>query len=198
MRIVRESSLEEYALWYLQREARKPGSASVPADTDARVETMRQHHAGKMRPWFDASTQWRISELDESDLADLVFLESSWTIDEGLVVPDGPNYRLLRRVADNAIALGYLGRETAHKHKEYYDKFVAGTLRLTRADRIAICSAEPNEVAQNPSARYYLLDGVGRCLPYMILVAQDQSVPRLIEAFVAEKGSSSGRDPTTQ
>ncbi len=99
MRGVRKSSLQEYAGWYLQREAKKAGSEFAQADADAQVETMRQHHAGKMRTWFDASTQWQIAELKDTDLAKLVFLECSWTKGEGLVVPGGPNYRLLRCVA---------------------------------------------------------------------------------------------------
>jgi hypothetical protein len=153
---------------------------------------MRQYHAGKMRTWFDASTQWQVAELEDTDLAKLVFLECSWTKSEGLVIPDGPNYRLLRRVAANAMALGYLKRPTAHKHKAYYDQLAAGTLQLSGADRIAICSAEPGEVERNSDARYYLLDGIGRCLPYIILVAQQQPVPRPIEAFVAERGPIRG------
>jgi hypothetical protein len=158
--------LQEYAAWYRQREARKAGFEFAPVDTSVMVETMRQQHAGKMRAWFDASTTWQIAELDDADLAGLVFLECSWTKSEGLVLRDGPNCRLLRRVAASAASLEYLSRPTAHKHKAYYDQLVAGTLELTGADRIAICSAEPSEVEQNPDARYYLLDGVGRCLPY--------------------------------
>ncbi len=188
MRAIRESSLQEYAAWYLQREARKPNASPVPTDPEAQIETMRKHHAGKMRTWFDASTRWRIVEIDEIDLGVVVFLECSWTKREHLVVPDGPNYRLLRRVAANAISIGYLSRLTAHKHKAYYDQLVAGTLRFTGTDRIAICSAEPTEVEKNPAARYYLLDGGGRCLPYMTLVVQQQPVPRPIEAFLAERG----------
>lgn len=192
---MRKSSLQEYAGWYLQREARKAGSECAPADAEAQVETMRQHHPGKVRTWFDANTRWQIAELTDADLAKLVFLECSWTKGEGLVVPDGSNYRLLRRVAANAIALDYLNRATAHKHKAYYDQIAAGTIHLSGADRIAICSLESDEVAKNSDARYYLLHGVGRCLPYMIRVAQQQPVPRPIEAFVAERASGGAWNP---
>src|SRR5260221_11293832 len=121
MRDVRESSLLEYVGWYLHREAHKPSAGPPEADADAQVATMRRDHAGKMRTWFDASTRWRIVELGQTDLANIVFLECSWTRDELLVVPDGPNYRLLRRVAANAMAQDYLSRPTAHRHKVYYD-----------------------------------------------------------------------------
>src|SRR5258708_37711430 len=137
MRGVRKSSLQEYAGWYLQREAGKAGCEFAPIDADAQVETMRQHHAGKMRTWFDASTRWQIAELKDTDLEKLVFLECSWTRGEGLVVLDGPNYRLLRRVAANAIALDYLNRPSAHRHKAYCDQIAAGTLQLSGRDRLA-------------------------------------------------------------
>jgi hypothetical protein len=80
-----------------------------------------------------------------------------------------------------------LDREKAKSHKKYYDQFIAGNLQLIGANRIAICSAEPDEIRQNPNALYYLLDGVGRSLPYMVLVLQKQPVPKPIEAFVAER-----------
>jgi hypothetical protein len=32
---------------------------------------MRNHHAGKMRLWFDAGTQSRVLEIDDTDLANL-------------------------------------------------------------------------------------------------------------------------------
>lgn len=104
-----------------------------------------------------------------------------------MVLADGPNYRF-GRVAGNAQAIGYLARPSAQKHRAYYDKLAAGTLRLAGADRIAICSAEPEELEANPVARYYLLDGVGRCLPYMILTAEGRRPPRPVEAFLAERG----------
>ena len=104
MRVVRASSLEEYASWYLRRETRKRNSDLTPGALQGQVEAMRQHHGGKMRDWFNASTCWHIVELERSELAHLVFLECPWTKEEGLVIRDGPNYRLLDRVATNAMA----------------------------------------------------------------------------------------------
>lgn len=189
MKVVRGSSLEEYAVWYLRREARKGDSHSVPAEPREQVEAMRQRHDGKMRTWFNASTRWRIVELEAvGEVAALVFLECPWTKEEGLVIADGPDYRILGRVATNAIASGYLGRPSAHKHKAYYDRLADGTLQLSGNDRIAICSAEPSEIAANLTAGYYLLDGVGRCLPYMILLKEQKREFTPIEAFLAERG----------
>jgi hypothetical protein len=53
--------------------------------------------------------------------------------------------------------------------------------------RIAICSAEPSEIQSNPDAHYYLLDGVGRCLPYMILLRERHPVPVPVEAFLGRR-----------
>lgn len=188
MRIVRGSSLEEYASWYLEREARKGDSRAIPADPSHKVQLMRERHAGKMRDWFDAITRWHLVEVEGAEeISNLVFLESSWTKEEGLVIPEGPNYRLLGRVAAKAMACGYLTRPSAQKHKDYYDRIAAGTLQLRGADRIAVCSAEAGEIAANPAARYYLLDGVGRCLPYMILLKEQKLQHTPIEALLAER-----------
>jgi hypothetical protein len=136
--------------------AGKRGSAipiSPPGALQGQVEAMRQHHGGKMRDWFNASsTCWHIVELElVSELADLVFLECRWTKEEGLIIRDGPNYRLLDRVATNAMASRYLARPSARKHKDYYDQLATGSLELVGEDRIAICSAEPGEIACEPS-----------------------------------------------
>jgi len=187
MRIVRSSSVEEYASWYLRRESRKGDARQIPREPEQQVQAMRQHHEGKMREWFSGSTHWHIVSLDDiNELANLVFLECPWTKEEGLVVPDGKNYRILSRVAENANAGDYLRRPSAHKHKAYYGQLLAGSLLLQGENRIAICSAEPGEIASNPAAHYYLLDGVGRCLPYMCLLNEGKLEHRPIEAFRAE------------
>jgi hypothetical protein len=191
MRKLRDSSLAEYASWYLLREARKGGpDITAPRQRDHANE-MRLNHAGKMRNWFDATATWSIVELENaSELASFVFLESHWTQREGLVNDDGPNYRILDRVAANAIANGYLHRPSAQRHRNYCEQFAAGSLELTGENRIAVCSAEPEEIAANPSASLYLLDGVGRCLPFMILLKQQKLGFAPIEAFLAKRGST--------
>jgi hypothetical protein len=140
-----------------------------------------------MREWFSPQTRWHIVLLDLDEMASLVFLESEWTKAEGLVVPGEPNYRLLGRVAGNAQAADYFSRPSAPKHKAYYDALASGALRLRHDHRIAICSAEDSEIRQNPSARFYLLDGVGRGLPYMVLSEEAAFKYMPVEAFLAEK-----------
>jgi hypothetical protein len=185
MRVVRASSFGEYAAWYLRRNARKDNSVLNAGQNH--IETMRRLHGGKMRDWFNADTRWQIVELEVDELVDLVFLECPWTVKEGLVIKSGANYRLLDRVATNAMACRYLARPSAYKHKVYYDQLLAGSLKLAGEDRIAICSTEPSEITGNPSARYYLLDGVGRCLPYMILLKEQNLRHTPIEAFLAQR-----------
>lgn len=183
MRQVGPSSVEEYASWYLRRNRRKHPDV-IADDGGDPVEVMQRCHPGKMRDWFGGGTRCSIVSLDTvTDLANLVFLECEWTKREGLVIPDGKDYRLLGRVAENAITGNYLARPTANKHRHYHDKFVAGALRLEGENRVAICSAEENEIRSNPGAQYYLLDGVGRCLPYMILILEHKREFEPIEAF---------------
>jgi len=189
MRVLRESSLGEYAEWYLQREAVKGSTRSIPDSSEQMIQEMRNFHEGKMRGWFDELTRWHIVELNLiGDLQTLVFLESKWTKETGLVIPSGANYRILDQVGKNAIASHYLeGLEPTAKHTTYYDSLMKGSMKLAGADRIAICTAEPSEIASNPAASYYLLDGVGRCLPYMILLQQRKREFAAIEAFRAER-----------
>jgi hypothetical protein len=150
---------------------------------------MRARHAGKMRNWFNDSTRWKVVELDALEgLAKVVFLECDWTKLEKLVIPDKLNYRLLGQVVENALTGQYLARlPQEHKHRIYYDSLVRGGVQLAGMDRIAICSAEQTEIELNPAARYYLLDGAGRCLPYMILLNERKLKPATVEAFLAER-----------
>lgn len=188
MRVLRASSIGEYAAWYLRREQRKLHVSSVATEERNSIEAMQRHHPGKMRAWFSKATRWSIVSLDNtSDLGNLVFLESDWTKRERLVIPDGPDYRLLERVAKNATAGNYLTRPSARRHKVYYNQVASGSLRIEGEDRVAICTAEETEIRSNPAARYYLLDGVGRCLPYMMLMAEQGIEYAPIEAFLAEK-----------
>lgn len=188
MRVLRASSIEEYARWYLQRERKKHPTSSITDERGNSVEVMRRCHPGKMRDWFGRSTRWNIVSLDAlNDLQNLVFLECGWTKEEGLVIPDGPNYRILERVAKNGTAGNYLTRTSAHRHKSYYDQIASGSLRIEGEDRVAICTAEESEVRSNPAAQYYLLDGVGRCLPYMMQVVEHAREFAPVEAFCADR-----------
>jgi hypothetical protein len=188
MDIIRESSLEEYASWYLKRESRKRRDFVIPDDSKEQVEIMWSQHDGKMRKWFNGGIHCYIILINNvADLENLIFLESFWTKKEGLVVPPNKNYRLLRQVAYNAISLKYLERPSANQHKVYYEMEKRGLLSLEGNNRIVICSAEQSEIDSNPDGKYYLLDGVGRCLPYMILMINHEQVFKPIEAFLIER-----------
>lgn len=189
MRYITASSLEVYADWYLHRDARKPPPRNrVPETPEGRVAQMWMKHEGKMRTWFRSRARWSIVNLEnEVELGNLVFLESHWTRVERLVIPGGVNYRLLTKVADNAIASNYLARDSAAKHRNYSNLISRGQLRFEGDERIAICTAEESEQRTNPAADYYLLDGTGRCLPYMMLLKTRAVEFAPVEAFLAER-----------
>lgn len=192
MQTLRLSSLEEYAAWYLAREATKPASPPSGETGPAAVVRMWQQHQGKMRDWFRGDVKWSIVTLDNlPELEHLIFLESTWTTTEGLVVPNGTlNYRLLGRVAENAARSRYLDSERASAHRKYLDDLCSGRLRLAGDSRIALCSSEDNERRGNPAGTFYLLDGVGRCLPLVMLLQARDVAFEPIEAFLAERMSN--------
>ncbi len=189
MRLIRQSSELEYVAWFLRRAARSGDTRPIPGGDGEKLAAMHERHSGKMRPWFNESTRWSIVEPETSDIEKLVFLECSWTKDNRLVQDDGPDYRTLGRVAKRGVAMGYVSLSSCHaKQKAYYEGLALGEQPLSGCDRIAICSAEPCEMSSNPSARYYLLDGVGRCLPYAMLLLEEKIIPVRVEAFLAERG----------
>lgn len=182
---LRAASAREYARWYLSREDRKAGRGSDPPPGDP-VAVMESEHPGKWRPWFDRA-DWSVVALSLDDFSHLIYPALSWSGRQGLVVNDGPDYRLLERVARRAIDTAYLDRsdDPEHRHERYFDELRSGSLRLRGYCRIALCSAE-SEVAGNPHGRWYLLDGAGRCLPWMMLVLGGVDYES-VEAFLAEQ-----------
>lgn len=126
MRVLRPSSVEEYASWYLHRQRRKGDTRPIPTAPQDQVQEMQQH-PGKMRDWFAGPTRWHVALLDRDEFSRLVFLECDWTLGEGLVTPGTPNYRTLERVAANASASNYFSPPTAEdpndkraRHREYF------------------------------------------------------------------------------
>jgi hypothetical protein len=89
MQVVRESSLEEYVFWYLQRERRKGRPDVIPTEPSQQVRTMRKDHRGKMRSWFDRSTRWQLVKIEAEELANLVFLEDPSTWRRGSLLSTG-------------------------------------------------------------------------------------------------------------
>lgn len=186
----RGSNLEEFALWYLARESRKSNGAPrpVPTDAEAAVALLESDHRGKWCGWY-AAADWSVVKIEsEDEFGNLIFLDNDWTKDELLTVDNGPDYRLLRRVAQRAIDVGYLARTSATGHREYYQRLLEG-YRISGDERIMI-RTPTDERRRNPTGDYYLQDGVGRCLPYMMLLLQGRLSYAPVEAFLA-RGSAS-------
>lgn len=189
METIRTSTLDEYISWYLEREAAKGSAYPIPNSAAARRKVMWDYHKGKMRDWFELASDWTVVRLGLDEFENLVFLESNWTKSEGLIERDGPDYRVLKRIARNAIQIDYLEHANDPRHLEYYDLLKRETLVLRGDSRIAVCSATLNERRHNPSAEFYILDGVGRSLPYMILVQQGNLPYTPVEAFLARRNT---------
>jgi hypothetical protein len=186
MRTLRASDAAEYATWYLERDREKDASAPIPQDGDESLELMKSRHAGKWLDWFDAAA-WSIVAMDEEDFGRLIFLESSWTKDAGLTVPDRSNYRLLSRVGELAIERNYLA--VGHpRHRRYYTLLECG-LQLTGGCRVMLRPATDGERSRNPDGDYYLMDGAGRCLPYVIQLLEGVRQFDGVEAFLATQGA---------
>lgn len=187
MLTLRESSLDDFIEWYLRREKRKDRSAEVPDTSEGRLSLMREKHSGKLRDSFHSSA-WSIVLLNRIDeLENLIFLESQWTKKERLVIPDGtPNYRLLSRVAENALGSNYLGSTVDPRHRQYYEAMRSCHFRLECSSRLALCTASESERRSNPSGVYYLHDGAGRALAYLLLIKERKGQFEPVEAFIAE------------
>jgi hypothetical protein len=183
MQLLRPSSFDEFVEWYLQREFRKGGSAPPPLAA-ARRATMAREHAGKLRQWF-AAARWSLVLLDRNEFEQLIFLESDWTRNAQLVVSDGENYRLLRRVAENARNTRYLDTAAAERHRKYYQAIADCHFRLECSSRLTICDADVNERRANPAAQHYLHDGAGRTLAYMLFLLNTNCAYEPVEAFLA-------------
>src|SRR5713101_6158728 len=118
MDIVREATEDEFNAWYLRRDCRKHPANSFPMSDAERSDAMRQNHDGKTRTWF-STARWFVAKLERSEFDRLVFLDCHWTRRDGLVLADGSNYRILSRVAQNALAVGYLEKTGDPRHRQY-------------------------------------------------------------------------------
>jgi hypothetical protein len=186
MQRCRASSYDEFVDWYLARERRKKGT-SVPTSARDRREEMRTKHPGKIRPWFSSGV-WDVVLLDQQDLERLIFYEDQATKSSGLVNPnDGLNYRLLGKVAENARKSQYLTRVPGSGHVRYYQALRDGHFLLEHSSSIVICTPNAGERLSNPNGLYYLHDGTGRALPYLMLVKEGHIPFEPVMAFRAEE-----------
>jgi hypothetical protein len=187
---IRGSSAAEYSTWYLTRDREKHPEAPDPSSDDDPVALMKElHGTGKWLPWFDEA-HWTIVRLSEQEFRHLIFLDSGWTKEEGLTVPAASNHRLLQRVAENAIRIGYLERESAKRHRQYRDAMLEG-FRMAGDHRVMLRTATARERAGSPDGTFYWMDGAGRGLPYMILLLERRLAYEPVEAFLAQPGDES-------
>ncbi len=189
MKVIKKSSLEEYARWYLARENLKPGNSY---DLSEAVRIMEREHPAKLPFFYNQDACWQTVLIDKvEEFENLIFLEANpgWTYDECLVMPEQSlNYRLLKNVAQNAIAKDYLHQGlNPQKHLAYYEKFLNGQIKLLGVNRIFIHTADQNIVSKNPAGKYYIQDGSGRCLSLMILLLEKKLLFTPLEAFMAKR-----------
>ncbi len=224
-----DSHFDDFARWYLEREHLQKGRRSVPQTASARRWRMRLLHFGKIQPWFSGGARWSVQRLaDVSELEQLLLTKIRW-LSTLKVVPAG-RPRLLGEAARRASALIYrrfdvrdrekLGRQAdvikalglenvleaqsrfgLIRNLSYFDRHVAGSLRLTGADRIVLRTPtrhEREEMArQRISAdRLCLHDGHGRLLSYVAAVQMGLVPFQHVDAFVAEELSEVADEPS--
>lgn len=203
MKIVKNSSFEEYIQWYLQREFEKN---ERPEDDPENYKNlydlkkyMRLKHSGKVRDWFHVG-KWFIIQIDDiNDIDNLVCLDGGWV--KEYLIPDESrnekNFRILKKIVSNAKESEYfmkskddLRKNEYSKRFEYYNKLKQGGCllpRLINQDKIVLCSLNSSEKSQNPTGTYYLHDGLGRLLAYKYLIDYEgKHLNTPIEAFLVE------------
>jgi len=190
MKILRESSRDEYFKFYLERERRKSRSQEpVPATPDRRIREMERDHRDKILPYRGhVATAWHLVALNSEDFGRLLFYDDagagadSWTrpfVDDYKAQAD---YRLLRNVAARPKA------QASVKESHYYAEMQQGKwVPLQGDNKIALRTLVHNEGDRNPSAKYYVHDGTGRCLAYMVLILQEKLRFEPVEAFLCEQ-----------
>jgi hypothetical protein len=199
MRVLRPASFDEYVRWYLSREKRKEGQADDHRgrSSDSLLAEMLEFHPGKLRPWFGGA-RWRIIMLETlSDAMHLVFLDSYEMRLVGLLSAAAPDARLGGSFVAAARNAGYFEERAGGRinpldgqaHRQRAAQFRCSWPDLRNAERLALCSLNPAEKAENPGGTYYVNDGLGRLLPYLYLVVHEGYPFHPIEAILAEEVS---------
>jgi hypothetical protein len=192
LKILRDSSFEEFATWYLERERRKRGGP-LPSDP---IREMQRAHPAKLRRWFPRG-HWRIAQLQEpADALSLVCLDNWETRRAFLVSGTGPDIRLAASLVGQARANYYFDNNTimrtdsveSHYRQTPIEQFRAYWPILRGPERLTIIALNDDERAENPSGTYYLHDGLGRLLAYLYLVVFEGRDYHPIEVFLAEPG----------
>lgn len=178
MEIIRESSYNEVIAFYRLRQIIK----GLNEEKDVLFKCFP--------PVFNFISV-KLITINLEEFRRLVFLENNWTIEERLTPRNNPtDYRLLERVAERAINMDYINNinegHRGYRMREYYNKIQSSDLQLNCENRIIIRSLVENERIHNPHGNYYIHDGNGRCLPYMILLLEDRIEFNKVECYCFE------------
>ncbi|MCB1743437.1 MAG: hypothetical protein KDK91_23880 [Gammaproteobacteria bacterium] len=191
--LLQRCDMDDYIGWYLAREVRKGRRFRRPRDVAARRQIMEHAHAGKLLPGMSAWQWWRGRIQCANALAGLLIPLSEQSITQGLIDPTRP--RTLGVATDRLLAGRFFERRdppgrAPHPFRRYYRRLATGALNLRDPDGMALRSLTPGERKETSAAgRLYLLDGVGRGLPYLALIRQERLRFRPIDIFVALSGT---------
>jgi len=189
IRILKRCDFDDYVAWYLARELRKGRRFRCPRSAAARHQLMERAHAGKLLPGI-SDWQWWQGRIDSPQaLAALLIPLSSQSVEQGLIDPTRP--RTLGVAVERLGASQFFERTdgagaSPHPFRRYYQRLAHESLALRGSERLVLRSLTPAERRTAPRANdLYLLDGVGRALPYLSLVQQGRLRFRPIDVFVA-------------
>jgi len=184
MKVLRKSTLEEYALHFWARQETKNDPKDRDALTDIKaggdpVTQLERRYDYKL-PHRD-NTVIRIALLDQKDVQYLFIHDympgDDWMRIRGLV-PD-PYTRRLWDLAGMFIKRGYFHGEWIDRQREHYDNWKCkGSLQnvIAGSERTLIQCVRPEE--------YEIVDGWARLLPFTVLLRQGREF-QPIETFVA-------------
>jgi len=186
MRYMRDASFDEYAVWFFEREMRKGGGKEVPGTPEDRLAEFHGGAKYKYREWF-LTARWTVQCLqDPEEMESLMVVSAHFTREYRLWNP--PEQRLLGVEARNAIRYDYFLKDPkSGRHRCYYNLLWTGKLELRGADRLVLLSLEDTWRREAPDATYYLHDGFGRALPYMMLLEEEAIQFAPVEVFLAER-----------
>jgi hypothetical protein len=187
MRVIRDSSLDEYARQFWQRQQMKndPRDRNTLANIAIGgnpVEWLSKQYDDKL-PFGDKRAIVRIALLDQDEVGALLIheymLSDIWMQKSGLV-PD-PCTRNVNELATIAIARGYFAREGNDTQQiKYRDWTSKGSLKDV------ISGTERTLVKCLGKGEYEIVDGWGRLLPFAALLQQGHAF-HPVESFVASR-----------
>ena len=186
MRFVREASFDEYATWFFERARRTKACETIPETAHKRLDAFQTWARGKFHDWF-ITARWTVQLVESPrELESLMVVSAPFTREYRLW-NDGEQ-RLLGVEARNALQHDYfLNDPTSGRHARYYLLLKGGKLKLEGQDRLVLITLDESSRLEAPAATYYLHDGFGRALPYMMLLEENGLQFEPMEAILAER-----------